>query len=142
MTVEKITARCYCGDVALSSTRPPITVAFCHCNDCRRWTGSPAPAFVALHADALKATPELGSPVVTNAGAERWNCKQCGSPLAATFDYIPDQIYVPLGLVDQADGLPVQIHCHSEQQLSWLHIQDDAIRGTGTARDALLGKVK
>lgn len=139
MTENTITARCYCGHVALSSTRPPNTVAFCHCKDCRRWTGSPAPAFVAIARDALVTKPSLGAPVITNPGVERWNCARCGSPLAATFDYLPDQIYVPLGLVDQADQLPAQIHCHSEQQLPWLHIQDSAARGIGSAREDLLG---
>ena len=142
MSETVITGRCYCGEISFSSTRPPITVAFCHCKDCRRWTGSPAPAFAAFAPDAIKANPALGTPVVTNPGVARWNCTKCCSPLAATFDYIPDQIYVPLGLIDQADQLPAEIHCHSQQQLDWLHIEDEAIRGTGTARDELLGKAK
>jgi len=119
-----------------------LTVAFCHCNDCQRWTGSPAPAFAAFDPADLTVEPALGSPVITNAGVERWNCAQCSSPLAATFDYIPNQLYVPLGLIDQADELPAEIHCFSEKQLPWLHIEDDAIRGTGTARENLMGKAK
>ena len=126
----------------MSTTRPPITVAFCHCSDCRRWTGSPAPAFAAFDSEDLSAEPALGAPVITNLGVERWNCKHCGSPLAAAFEYIPDQIYIPLGLIDQADQLPVEIHCFSEKQLPWLHVIDYATRGIGTARDTLVEKAE
>lgn len=139
MSDKAITGQCYCGQVSFSTTRPPITVAFCHCKDCQRWTGSPAPAFAAFERSDLNVAPALGDPVITNPGVERWNCNQCGSPLAATFDYIPDQIYIPLGLTDQANQLPAQIHCFSEKQLSWLHITDDAERANGTGRDALIG---
>jgi hypothetical protein len=137
MTAMTITARCYCGHVQMRSELAPVTVAFCHCIDCKRWTGSPAPAFAAFDVGAVKATPDLGAPVVTNAGVERWNCPKCGSPLGATFDYLPDQFYVPLGLIDQADALPAAIHCHSAQQLPWLHIHDNADRAARSARDTL-----
>lgn len=132
-----ITGRCYCGHVALRSEKPPLTVAFCHCSDCKRWTGAPAPGFAAFSNDALGMSPDLGEGVVTKSGIERWNCPKCGSPIAARFDYIPDQTYVPLGLIDQADALPAQIHCHAEQRLRWLHIEDSAARQTGSARAAL-----
>ncbi len=112
-------------------------MAFCHCSDCKRWTGSPAPAFAAFENNALSFTPERAAPVVTNTGVARWNCIKCGSPIAATFDYLPDQTYVPLGLIDQADSLPAQVHCHAEQRLPWLHIDDDIERLNGSARETL-----
>ena len=142
MSTGGITARCYCGQVSLSTSKAPITVAFCHCSDCQRWTGSPAPAFAAFDPKDLTAEPAFGAGVVTNPGVERWNCTHCGSPLAARFDYLPEQIYIPLGLIDQAADLPAQIHCHSESVLPWLHIHDNAERAIGTGRDALLGAQK
>lgn len=139
MSDQGITERCYCGTVSMSTTRPPITVAFSHCSDCRRWTGNPAPAFAAFGPKDLSAEPALDAPVITNSGVERWNCKHCGSPLAATFEYIRDQIYTPLGLIDQADQLPAEIHCFSKKQLPGLHIMDDATRGIGSTCCALIG---
>ena len=118
--------------------RPSLTVAFCHCKDCQPWTGSPAPAFAAFAPKDLTTQPPHGVPAFTNPGVSRWNFKDCGSPLAAALEYIPDQIYVPLGLIDQADQLIAEIHCFSKKQLPWLHIEDNATRGIGTARDALV----
>ena len=121
----------------LSLCTPPQTVAYCHCTDCRRWTGGALSAFAAFDRAALSAMPPLGAPVVHSAGVERWNCRACGSPLAAQFEYLPDQIYVPLGILDQIDDIAPEIHCHAESAPRWLHIADDLPRQIGSARNTL-----
>lgn len=131
------TARCYCGKFTLHMDAVPLTVAYCHCTDCRRWTGAPVAAFAAFRHAALTAEPHLGDPRVHNPGVERWHCPDCGSPLAARFDYLPDQVYVPMGLIEQAADLPPRIHCHTASRLAWLHIDDTLERQRGTARTEL-----
>ena len=123
--------------MTLACATPPLTVAYCHCADCRRWTGAPVAAFAAFERAALTATPAFGAPAVHNPGVERWNCAACGSPLAARVDYIADQVYVPLGLLDQIDNMPPQLHSHAEKAPPWLHLADDLPRSTGSARDTL-----
>ena len=83
------------------------------------------------------ARPDLGAPKVHGSGVERWNCAACGSPLAAWFPYLPDQVYIPIGIMEQADALPPQLHSHADSALPWLHIDDTVPRQSGTARDAL-----
>jgi len=126
-----LTGRCYCGGVSIKASAPQ-TVAYCHCEDCRRWTGAPLPAFAAVTGDIVM-TPEPAARSFAK-GVTRWSCPDCGSPLAAQFDYLPGQTYLPLGILDQADELPPQIHAHSEAQLAWLHIKDDLPRTVGSAR--------
>ncbi len=77
-----------------------------------------------------------------NPGVTRWFCPDCGSALMAQFDYLPDQLYVPLGILDQADGLEPVIHCHAESALSWVHMGKDADRVSGSARAILTGVPK
>ncbi|MEM1432337.1 MAG: GFA family protein [Pseudomonadota bacterium] len=128
-------ARCYCGASQLSIKGPPETVAYCHCTDCRRWTGAPVAAFAAFAKTAVMAgLPGTARKV---GGVRRWNCAACGSPLGAAFDYLPDQIYVPVGIIDQADKLSPDLHSHHASRLPWLHIRDDLPRSDGTARTAL-----
>lgn len=67
----------------------------------------------------------------------RWTCATCGSPLAARFDYLPGQIYVPIGILDQAAELAPQLHCHAAQTLPWLCLNDDLPRSAGSARAVL-----
>jgi len=57
--------------------------------------------------------------------------------MMASFDYLPDQLYVPLGLIDQAGSLPPELHCHKDAQMPWLHMIDDLPGAAGSARDSL-----
>ncbi len=130
-------ARCYCGATQLEVHGAAQTVAMCHCADCKRWTGAPAPAFAAFDPKCVSGLD--GNGVQINAGVRRWNCNSCGSPLAATFDYLPQQIYLPLGIIENADDLVPQVHCFANRALPWLHMDDDIPKENGTARDTLLG---
>ncbi|WP_291731245.1 GFA family protein [Leisingera sp. F5] len=132
-----ITGRCYCGAIRLKFSARPQTVAYCHCSDCRRWTGGPVGAFAAFDEADLRAEPGLGPAFSSQPGVSRWTCKDCGSPLAAAFGYLPGQIYVPVGILDQADELAPDIHCHERSRLPWLHFTDDLPRAEGSGRDAL-----
>lgn len=85
----------------------------------------------------LAVTPALGTPLEHTPGVQRWSCETCGSPLAAWFDYLPDQIYVPVGLFDQIEALAPKLHSHAENAPHWLHIDDDLPRQTGSARAVL-----
>lgn len=130
-----LTARCYCGASRLEFAREPATVAYCHCSDCRRWTGAPVAAFAAFdRADVIDQLPDA---FVPSPGVERWTCPVCHAPLGAAFDYLPDQIYVPIGIMDQADHLPAMSHSHADEALPWLHIEDSLPRAAASNRDRL-----
>ncbi|MEL7090099.1 MAG: GFA family protein [Pseudomonadota bacterium] len=127
-------ARCYCGKTSFEFADEPLAIAYCHCVDCRRWTGAVVSGFAAV---APRTLPNLGPPTTEINGVRRWTCADCASPLAAAFDYLPDQIYVPLGLFDDLDRLQPQVHCHADAAPRWLHIDDTLPRHTGSARDML-----
>jgi len=112
-------------------------VTYCHCSDCKRVTGSPLPAFAAVALDDVKVTPFPGEGRDCGNGIRRWNCETCGSPLAATYPYLPGQAYIPLGLIDQAADLAPSLHCHADNALPWLHQSDNVPRQTGTGRAIL-----
>lgn len=123
-----ITGRCYCGGITLSAQEAPQTVVYCHCTDCRRITGAPVAAFIAFEENAVQVSPAWPASMSFAPGVTRWSCPDCGSPLAAAFDYLPSQIYVPLGLIDQAAQLPPELHAHDRYRLPWLQIVDDLPR--------------
>ncbi|MDW3225152.1 MAG: GFA family protein [Paracoccaceae bacterium] len=132
-----MTGRCYCGKTTFHSNRQPTIVSYCHCSDCRRLSGAPVAAFAAFPEDAVSFKPGLGAPVTHTPGVQRWFCASCGTPLAAQYDYLPDQTYVPLGLMDQAEDLPPALHSHTGSQLAWLDIRDDLERHAGSGRATL-----
>ena len=134
-----ITGRCYCGASRVAADKAPETIAYCHCQDCRRVIGAPAPAFAAFDKEHLRLDPMRPAARPVNPGVTRWFCPECGSALMAQFDYLPDQLYVPLGILDQANALEPALHCHAESALSWVHMQSDIPQVSGSARTALKG---
>lgn len=82
-------------------------------------------------------SPSKGPRHSVTPGVNRWFCQSCGTQLAATYDYLPDQVYLPLGLLDQADTLVPEGHGHTDSALPWLHIDDDLPRDAASARDRL-----
>lgn len=128
------TGRCYCGTTRLQAVGDPQAVTYCHCSDCRRASGAPVAAFVAF--EQVNVTPTAKS-VSPSKGVTRWFCADCGSPLTATYDYLPGQVYVSLGVLDQCDTLVPEGHSHADNTLPWLHIADDLPRSSGSARETL-----
>lgn len=124
--------------MTVTSSNSPLVVNYCHCADCRRLSGAPVAAFAAFPEGSLQIEPGPGVPSSHTPGVVRWFCKSCGSPLAAQYDYLPSQIYVPLGLLDQAGDFPPVIHCHADAALAWLQINDSLVRQNGSGRDTLL----
>lgn len=137
-TAAVITGRCYCGATTISATQLPQTIAYCHCCDCRRVTGAPVAAFAAFDEAAVTFTPNDGRKVTANPGVVRTFCEACGSPLAGRYEYLQGQVYVAVGVLDQAGDLAPQLHAHAAQQLTWLHIEDDLERFAATVRAQLV----
>jgi hypothetical protein len=103
------TGGCLCGAVRLSITELPGSFGACHCEMCRRWTGS---AFLAVETPAERVHVEGADAVArmqSSDWAERAWCARCGSPLwyrvtepgVAGFGAYE----IPLGLLDDASGL-------------------------------------
>lgn len=81
--------------------------------------------------------PSLDAGVSHAKGVRRWFCRACGTPLAATYDYLPDQLYIPVGLFDQVNELPPQSHSHTGSRVAWVELDASLPQDTGSARDIL-----
>ena len=71
------TGQCLCGAVRLEARGEPSTVHACHCDDCRRFSGS---AFIAVNFTEV----DLEGPIrwfASSEWGERGSCEKCGSAL-------------------------------------------------------------
>ncbi len=134
-----ITGRCYCGAISLASHARPQVVTYCHCHDCKRISGAPVAALAAFDDDQISFQPGEGKTFSVVDGVRRSFCPDCGSPIAARYDYLPGQVYVGVGLIDQADRLEPSFHAHEAHCVQWLHIDDDLERFPATSRSRLSG---
>jgi hypothetical protein len=131
------TGRCYCGAITFSASQAPRTIAYCHCDSCRRATGGAVAAFAAFDEEAITFTPDDGRRIEINPGVSRTFCAACGSSLTGRYDYLPGQVYISLGVVDQADDFEPKLHTHDAERLRWLHIEDDLERVAGSGRSTI-----
>ncbi len=77
------TARCCCGTCTVEVAGEPALNAICHCDNCKRRTGS-AFGWSAYFAagQVLRRTGEVKCYAVTGANPqERWFCARCGTTL-------------------------------------------------------------
>jgi len=133
----EITGRCYCGAVGIAADGPPKRVVYCHCADCKRSTGAPVAAYAAFAEEDVRFDPLEAVGDVERPGARRSFCKACGSPVAGRYEYLPGQVYVPLGVLDQAEVLGPEMHAHWGERYGWLCLRDDLARVEGSSRDLL-----
>lgn len=91
--------RCMCGAVTVAADALDDRMSACHCEMCRRWTGT---AFVAVHAKGSDVT--LTGPIKTvrlSTWAARGWCDDCGSTLF--YNLLKDGSYgLSAGLFDNA----------------------------------------
>jgi|SRR5579859_327996 len=119
-------ASCLCGDVTYKITGKIHHVRFCHCTNCRKFSGTSHAAW------GLTATADLcidqPNPNITkyNAGSgSRVFCSRCGSPLWFEPDGLPQSRGIPLGVVDDHDALPSpEMHVWTKSKVAWESILD------------------
>jgi len=103
MEVQAMKGQCLCGAVTITAHRYAWSASACHCETCRRWSGSALLCF-----DAPVDAVTVEGPVAryrSSSFAERAWCPTCGTHLwikddGAGFDLFP-------GLFPGAKGMPL-----------------------------------
>ena len=126
---------CLCGAVRYRVTGKPRWVVHCHCQSCRRQSGSPMTTFVGVDSDAL--TFEAAKPWRYESSPNVWRsfCPRCGSAIAYEAARFPDEVHLYLGSLDRPQDFPPQAHVYVAEQIAWLHIADELPRYATTSRD-------
>lgn len=72
---------CYCGAVAIETTGAPLEMGYCHCANCRRYSGAPLSAFSLWKPESLKLTrgAEFLGRYKSSDFSDRRFCTKCGS---------------------------------------------------------------
>jgi hypothetical protein len=116
---------CLCGAVRFKVTGRPIWTAFCHCESCRRATGSAVSAYAGYAADRFEITTGKPSHFNSSPGVRRGFCADCGSALTYEGERWPGEVHVHIGCLDEPEAFPPQGHAFADtERISWLHIAD------------------
>lgn len=126
----KIHGRCLCGHVVYEYTGSVGPANYCHCEDCRRCTGSAFNVGVRFEVAEFRIT--AGSPKGFTKRGESGNaltrhfCPACGSPIFTSSPRHPEWVYVKAGSLDDPTiVVPVAEHW-TRSAVPWRHI-DPAI---------------
>ena len=120
---REITATCLCGAVRISCGEPVGPGAYCHCEDCRKSTGSAFGVNVPFKVGEFRViSGEIGSFTKTaDSGNEltRHFCLKCGSPLYGTSPQHPGRVYVKAGIIDQPSLIRPAYQSWCRSRVEW-----------------------
>ena len=121
---DQFEGSCLCGAVRFVATGQPESVAWCHCESCRKHSGAPVSVFVAFKRDAYVVTQ--GQITKFNSSPGRWRgfCARCGSTLTCESERLSTETHFHVGAFRDAAQLQPTRHIFPEERLPWLHLRD------------------
>src|SRR5687767_10010248 len=101
---------------------------FCHCESCRRHSGSLAAAFVDVPKAAVSWSGNERASYRSSSQVIRSFCGRCGSSLTYEHDLSPEQIALYIGSLDDPGRYTIGKHVHYGERITWLDTIDSAPR--------------
>lgn len=92
-------AHCFCGAVEIEARGLPLEMGYCHCSDCRAYSGAPLVSYVLWRQEDVRVSKgaDLLASFNKSGMTERTFCTRCGGHV---LNQHPD-----LGVVDMAAGM-------------------------------------
>lgn len=128
MTEKKFASgQCLCGEVKYTISSKPLTMAQCHCNDCRKSTGTghASNAFFKKEDIAIEGTPSSYSKE-TDTGSinTRYFCSSCGSRLFSERDNAKGLMGVAAGCLDDNSWFKANAIVFNKSKPIWDKMDD------------------
>jgi hypothetical protein len=134
-----LTGGCLCGAVRYT-IRPRILFHLyaCHCNDCKRRSGSSFTLQQMVLNDDLEVTGEMAEGGSTNPSGARvrlYACPTCQSRIYGASEGRPTSV-VRAGTLDDHQYLVPKVHVWTQSKQPWITIPEDAIQMETQPTDA------
>lgn len=124
MTKRSMTGHCLCKAVDFEIGAEPLSANFCHCESCRRQSGSAVAAFVSFPKEAVSWRGSERATYRSSPAVTRSFCPRCGSSLAYEHDDLPEEIDIYLGVLDDPGRYHVDKHVHYGERVAWFDTID------------------
>ncbi len=123
-----IQGSCLCRRVTYQATELVGPHVYCHCESCRKASGSAFGANVSAPMNGFSVLSGAGQIAVyeSSPGKRRHFCRNCGSPLFTTVGDDPDVVRVRLGTLDSLYNRELAAHIFVEEKPAWHEIEDSA----------------
>jgi hypothetical protein len=127
---------CACGRVRYELRGELVgPLAYCHCWQCRKHSGSSFGTTAAVKASELRvvAGEELLSSWQSSPGIHRFFAGCCGSPIYKRRDDFPALLGLRLGTLDSDPGRTVEEHIFVSSKVPWVELRDGLPQKAGGA---------
>lgn len=121
-----LTGHCLCGSVRYEITAKPLALTYCHCEECRRATGSSLNTSILVRQDAFRIVSGDDALAYheSSPGNRRYFCSRCGSPVFKRSPEPPDLLKVRAGTLDSDPGVRPTAHIWVREKAPWYEITD------------------
>ena len=117
---SKFSGHCLCGSVSFEFSGKLEFPHCCHCDDCRRASGSVYGSFVYVPAKALKVTGEMRSYEHQNDQSStmtKYFCPSCGSHIFGTNSRAPERRAIWVGVINDASWFKPEVYFYASKKL-------------------------
>jgi len=117
---EKLTGGCLCGNIRYTAHGKPLSTVLCHCESCRRVSGSAFSVNAVFPESAVEITGELsvfedqgdsGHPVL------RYFCNRCGAPVRSAAKATQGLFVVKAGTLDEPHKVAPTAEYYSQAEV-------------------------
>lgn len=122
---ESFSGGCRCGAIRYHVSGPPVMVEYCHCESCRRSSGSAVSVLAGFSREGFEILHGSPTDYESTPVVKRSFCGVCGSPLFYANQEYPDEVYISIGSFDEPEELPPDRHVWVSEGISWHRILDD-----------------
>ena len=130
--VRSITGGCACGAVRYEAIGDPVDVAYCHCSDCRGFSGAPVVTWVAFESRNVRFVKGKRKVFESSPGIVWGFCDRCGGSISwegNSLRYSDTHITEFLiGTVDSPEDCAPDRHWFESERLPWFEIRDELPR--------------
>ena len=118
---------CLCGKVRYE-VQEEHGGGHCHCNDCRKSSGTGHCSHMIVPEPAFSVTGEVrffDKPCDRGSIVSRGFCPNCGSPVYSTNDGMPGMVFVRASSLDEPEHFKPQMIVYTDRAPSWDRIEGD-----------------
>jgi len=125
---EAVVGGCLCTKVRFQYTGEVGNAAYCHCEDCRRCTGSAFNISLGFDTDKFEITSGAVKEFIATADSgnvlTRHFCGDCGSPIFTSSVGDTAKIYIKAGVLDNPDLVKPVHQSWTSSAVSWSKIKE------------------
>ncbi len=117
---------CLCKSVSFEINGTVHNGRYCHCSNCRKFSGTAYAAWGLVPTEQFIVTPSEGGVTrYDSGGGLRAFCSTCGSPLWFEPAGLPQYRGIPLGAIDDRDVPAPLMHVWTKSKAPWVTVADD-----------------